>query len=195
MSHLVSECRSETIFDGLSSSSRNYFLGDPTWKPFISKNLKKFTEIDFDGNAFSLITENQKRHFETLEELIPSDKWDRIFVHVHEFDAQVHLDRLNTQNTYDALDDTQAGIVNILDQIDDNTTLIITSDHGMVEFGHGGFTDDERLGTFFAYSKNGFADVRSLQNSNPKSFRSVDVSNILNYYIGSTFNLNSFGHF
>lgn len=116
-------------------------------------------------------------------------------MYVHKFDAKVHLNHLNAEATYEALNQTEKNLEVVLEKMDENTTLIISSDHGMVEKGHGGYTDEERLATFFAYSKKGFIDIKELGLEEEPFFRSIDVSSILNYYIGSTFNLNSLGHF
>ena len=79
--------------------------------------------------------------------------------------------------------------------MDENTTLVITSDHGMSDTGHGGFDGFSTEGVFFAYRKKGFLGSRERDLTGTVNyFRLSDICNVLHYYIGMTSPLPSFGH-
>ena len=45
----------------------------------------------------------------------------------------------------------------LIDALPEETLLVITSDHGLIENGHGGSSPEERLAVFMAYRKRGFS--------------------------------------
>ena len=120
--------------------------------------------------------------------------FDSVFIHIHEFDAAVHLANLHSSLAFSKVKSTENNVKQIFEQLDDDTTLVISSDHGMADYGHGGFDGYSTEGIFFAYRKKGFLGTKKA-NSTGKSkyFRLSDVCNILHYYIGMTSPLPSFG--
>ena len=115
-------------------------------------------------------------------------------MHIHEFDAAVHLDNLLSPLSIKKLEKTQDDIKALIENLDEDTTLIVASDHGVSINGHGGFEEAEETGVFFAYRKKGFAGTRNPSLVNTREiYREMDICNIAHYYMGSTSPLNSYG--
>jgi predicted AlkP superfamily pyrophosphatase or phosphodiesterase len=79
----------------------------------------------------------------------------------------VHKKKLSSKEAAEAIDRDQVLMSKLLDQIveleqelakkGEDITLIVTSDHGLIETGHGGASPEEKQSLIFAYSSRGFA--------------------------------------
>lgn len=111
------------------------------------------------------------------------------------FDTWVHKNRLHNNETFKVIQESNDQITEILEAIDDNTTVIISSDHAIKDDGHGPYSRDYREGILFVYSKAGLFVQQDLKIMNKdREIRTVDVSNIISYYFGNTPPSNSFGN-
>lgn len=110
-----------------------------------------------------------------------------MLVHTSELDHRVHVDRLSSKQIPNILEKDQQLFTRLLDSLDDETLLIATADHGLIETGHGGISQNEITSFVFAYSKSG------LLRSNPsvqKLFRpEVDKKVVENFDITPTLSL------
>ncbi|CDW75957.1 gpi ethanolamine phosphate transferase 3-like [Stylonychia lemnae] len=81
------------------------------------------------------------------------------------------------------LNDTEAIIKQIIDLMDDKTTLLVFGDHGMTDGGnHGGGTDNELRTAFFAYAKQGLPNKKRQsrhQNHIDKMLKQMDIASIV----------------
>jgi len=128
--------------------------------------------------------------------VIKDNKFGAIFAHIHQFDASVHLTSLNSPSALQQLEQSNKDIEDIISLVDDNTTVIVTSDHGMSINGHGGFSEEEELGVFFSYRKGGFLGSEGGQELPIKKvYRQNDICNIISYHMGFTSPIASYGDF
>jgi hypothetical protein len=93
-----------------------------------------------------------------------------------------------------------------LRKVGEDITLVVTSDHGLIENGHGGDSDNERLSMLFAYSSRGFASNKfSIPDSEGKhiadkalsindKITAFDITDMVSYYLGYTPPFNSLGY-
>ena len=81
--------------------------------------------------------------------------------------------------------------------------MIVTSDHGLIENGHGGDSPDERLSMLFAYSSRGFSSNKVPQVPDEKAsialslsdqISAFDITDLVSYYLGYTPPFNSLGN-
>ena len=73
----------------------------------------------------------------------------------------MHLDNIISPLAIKKLEKTQDDVRTLIEHLDDDTTLLLASDHGMSINGHGGFEEEQETGVFFAYRKKGFAGKRN----------------------------------
>ena len=90
-----------------------------------------------------------------------------------------------------------------LKEKNEDIVLIVTSDHGLIETGHGGGSDYEKLSLLFSYSSRGFAsnsekfsNIFSLKKeSKTEQLTAYDLTEMIAYYMGATPPYNSLGSF
>lgn len=184
----------ESVFSNLKKGDKNYYFGDNVWLPYTRNHEDRFKAITFDYNSFALRSINQNDHLVVVADIVARKDFNNIFVHIHEFDAAVHLDSLKSDLAIEKIEKTNEAMKALIESIDDDTTLVIASDHGLSNNGHGGFDEISRIGVFFAYRKKGFVGSRRPEFAvKREKFREMDICNILHYYIGTTSPLNSYG--
>lgn len=76
-------------------------------------------------------------------------------MHTSELDHNVHMEGLSSPKTASILKNDDVLFKKLIENIDDDTLLLATSDHGLIESGHGGISPEERASFLFAYRKNG----------------------------------------
>lgn len=90
-----------------------------------------------------------------------------IFTHFSDLDSATHKNSLHSAEAQEAIErdeillekfmDTLMATEERLKQAGEDIMLIVTSDHGLIDNGHGGDSANERLSMLFAYSSRGFA--------------------------------------
>lgn len=192
-----SDTKYETFLEGLNPKKKNYFIGDIYWKDFVNKNKDKFTEIEFI-NWFGRNSKQDDIAFKKINELVESGEFDVIISHYSDVDSFVHKKGLSYKGTINALKQDDNLLREFFSKVDDNTTVILTSDHGLIDTGHGGASDNEKMSIFFAYRKNGFMGLsgknEEIYGINDKELRILDITEIISYYLGVTAPLNSLGN-
>lgn len=76
-------------------------------------------------------------------------------MHTSELDHNTHIEGLSSSHTAGILTQDNKLFERLIEAIDDDTLLLITSDHGLIESGHGGISPEERASFVFAYRKKG----------------------------------------
>jgi len=184
----------ETWLDQLSAKKKNYLIGNELWEKYAEDRNLKCEYIDSNkivGFADDIIDRKMKK-------IMSDDNWDNILLHFTTFDSSVHGFKLHEPRTRKALKHTNNIIEAILQKVDNRTTVIVTSDHGMIENGHGGFSDEERKSFLFVYNKNGLlGDSQMIPKrdyiKNP--ITTYDIANVMSYYLGYSPPMNSIGNF
>lgn len=78
-----------------------------------------------------------------------------LLVHIADLDHNVHMDRLSSKKTVTILKEDDLWFQRLIDSLDDDTILMVTSDHGLIETGHGGTTPEEKSSLMFVYRRKG----------------------------------------
>lgn len=136
---------------------KNYFIGDIVWKdlidtPQVNFKLKKYYNFFMQHSS---ITTDEKLIDDLVAFIKKTPDFKFLLSHTAELDHHVHVEGLSSPHTAEILTHLDELMHKLIDAIDDDTLLIITSDHGLVENGHGGVTREERDSFIFAYRRNG----------------------------------------
>lgn len=83
-------------------------------------------------------------------------------MHTAELDHSVHITSLSNEATDKILRRADQLFQELVERMDNHTTLIMTADHGLLEKGHGGAATDERKTFLFAYNKQGLLKANPL---------------------------------
>lgn len=67
--------------------------------------------------------------------MIKSKNYDTLFIYEGVFDETAHLEGMHTQNVEKALNDIDSLVRRIVNNIDEDAVLLITSDHGKSDNG------------------------------------------------------------
>jgi phosphatidylinositol glycan class O len=170
------------------------FMGDDTWVnlypsqfykayPFDSFNVKDLHTVD-EGVINNIFPEMQK------------DDWTLIIGHMLGVDHVGHRYYSSHPAMADKLTQVDGVIRRLMEEIDEETLLLVFGDHGMTDDGnHGGATRLETNAALFAYSKRPFAYDES--NSPLSSLRSevfqIDLVPTLSLLLGVPVPFNSLG--
>lgn len=99
-------------------------------------------------------------------------------MHTSELDHNVHLEGLSSPKTADILKDDNTLFERLIAAIDDDTLLLATSDHGLIESGHGGISAEERASFLFAYRRKGLLRSHPFMEKHfPYEIASDDIDN------------------
>jgi len=197
LSFLKEEPEFETWFDGVNSTQRNFMYGDEIWDSYTKPFKDRFTGIELK-RPYSIVDTIDHFVFNRIFERMRKNDWDNIFAHVTDFDSYVHAFNLHGEKTKIPIEYTLEYMEKVMAQVDDNTTVIITSDHGEKETGHGGFSYEEMLSFLFVYNKNGLLGNNSYIPSRDflkDPVTTYDIANIMSYFLGNSPPLNSIGSF
>ena len=165
-----------------------------------SEKTQKWDEVEFI-NWFGTNTNKDgyvlKKLIDTMEK---TPDFDVIFSHISDLDSSVHIKSLSSQEAVEAVDRDQMLLTTFLEKIEEqekkwaengeDVTLIITSDHGLIDSGHGGNSANEKLSFLFAYSSRGFASNKK-KSEDPenifklkKDLKAFDITEMTSYYMG-----------
>ncbi|MBK8946097.1 MAG: alkaline phosphatase family protein [Ignavibacteriae bacterium] len=139
-----------TIFNVLKKQNENYEVGAIYhWDDFGRLFEKQFVDFDKHGN-----TEVETKNLAV--EYIKNKKPNFLFVHFDHVDGAGHEFGHGTENYYKAVEKADYLIGEIINAVTEagifeNTTFLVTADHGGVGFGHGGETLEELEIPFILY--------------------------------------------
>jgi len=152
----------------VTNGKRITFMGDDTWESLFDEYLDEKSIYCDSLNVWDLYSVDNKikeNLFPTLEQ--KEKDWDFLFAHFLGVDHCGH--RYDPSNEYMDLKlrEMNGVIEKVIEDIDDDTLLIVFGDHGMTEEGdHGGETENELNAGLFFYNKKGLIN----ENSDKKFF-------------------------
>ena len=113
-------------------------------------------------------------------------EWDFLLLHTAELDHEVHLKHLSTYKIQEILRKEERMFRDLIEKVPENVTLIVTSDHGLIESGHGGDSEYEKQSMLFVYNKNGLGG----KSESLKQMDGLDLTTTLHYLMGLPLSLN-----
>lgn len=151
-----SEVQEDSVLEHLVKSGREIsFAGDYIWTDMFGKYFTdSFPEPSL--NVRDLDTLDRKT-FLHLKRLLTERKKDLTIGHVVGIDHAGHTYGSDNEHIERKILETEAELKQVINLLDDDTTLIVFGDHGMTEGGnHGGGSEMELRSVLFAYRKSGF---------------------------------------
>ena len=145
----------ETILDGLDPQKVNYFIGDVYWKGYVKRARKMFKGVEF-FNWFGGKVNQDHEVVSKIKKIVQTEKFDVIISQFSDLDSIVHKKGLVSEPSLKKLRRDDRLLRELISSLDNDTTLMITSDHGLNQEGHGGSTYEETLSLFFMYNRRGF---------------------------------------
>ena len=139
----------------VSNGKKIRFMGDDTWMSLFGEYLDE-TSIPCDSlNVWDLYSVDNKIKEHLFPTLKQKEKdWDILFAHFLGVDHCGHRYEPNNEHMDLKLREMNGIIENVVEELDDDTVLIIMGDHGMSDEGdHGGETENELNASLFFYSK------------------------------------------
>lgn len=133
---------------------KSFFTGDPLWVEYFPDD---FTEScpALGFNIKDPAVDSNTIPF--LKKKIAENNFDLLLGHVLSIDHMGHSFGLGDERVKTQIAANDKLILDIIDSIDQDTTLVILGDHGMDALGtHGGNTDDETETAILAFHKKGF---------------------------------------
>lgn len=132
------------------------FYGDHIWTPMYEPYFDEMVEWA-SQNTRDLDTLDNGVRSKLLEKLKHENDFKICLAHIIGVDSAGHTYNSQNPNIERKLKDSDRLIRDVIDAMDDETTLIVFGDHGMTEDGnHGGGSDLELRTVFFAYQKKPF---------------------------------------
>ncbi len=153
---------------------KSYFAGDPLWAEYFPKD---FTETCL-AEGFNLKdTTVDHKSILFVQSKISDNNFDLILGHMLSVDHMGHAYGLADPRMAEHIAVNDQVISDIIDKIDDDTTLIILGDHGVLFNGvHGGGSLDEMSTAIVAYRKKGFQKYQ--QKNVAKVMRSINETTL-----------------
>ncbi len=151
---------------------KSYFTGDPLWIDYFPDD---WTEAKSSVGMNIKDTEVDKGAISWMKEKIQENNFDFLLGHLLSVDHMGHAHGKISDEVKKQIAATDQAIMEIIDIIDYNTTLVILGDHGMDDQGtHGGGTPDEMNTAIIAYHKKGFLKYQQNQAGLSQVMRSIN---------------------
>ncbi|CAK8676627.1 unnamed protein product [Clavelina lepadiformis] len=150
----------------VESSNRNItFLGDDTWlKLFPGRFATSFPFPSFDVKNLHLVDDGIQEH---LVSELQKDNWNMLIAHFIGVDHCGHRYGPLHSEMSAKLEEMDKMIRTVVNNMGDDTLLIVMGDHGMTQTGdHGGETLEEVDSALFAFHPGGKFSRRQLKNQN-----------------------------
>lgn len=147
------EINEDNIIDQLIGSGQSaVLLGDNTWSQLFPKRfVREYSFPSFD--IFDLDSVDQGINKDLHSEL-KKDDWSLLIAHYLGVDHCGHKHGPNHPEMARKLGEMNKVIEDIVETMDDDTTLYVIGDHGMTSSGdHGGDSEDEVTAMMFAHTK------------------------------------------
>lgn len=176
------------------------FMGDDTWDALFNQYIDPSLNFPYPSlNVWDLDTVDNG----VLEHLYPlldeSGKWDLLVGHFLGVDHVGHRYGPNHYTMKQKLQQMNEVIEKVVENIDDDTLLIVIGDHGMDSTGnHGGDAKDELESTLFMYSKsskfykNHDYDIANL-GANYRQVNQIDLVSTISLLLGLPIPYNNLG--
>lgn len=130
---------------------KTVFFGDDIWSPMYGPYFDQLREYS-SLNTRDLDSLDNNVHSDLLNMLRTDNDFKLLVAHVLGVDSAGHTYSSQNENIERKLKETEAIIKDVMEAMDDKTTLIVFGDHGMTEDGNHGGGDILELSTvFFAY--------------------------------------------
>jgi len=133
---------------------KSYFSGDPLWVEYFPQ---EFTE---SGPALGFNIKDPNVDLDVISFMnkkLAENDFDLLLTHILSVDHMGHSYGLKDDRVKEKIAVNDQLILDIIDTIDDDTTLVILGDHGMDALGtHGGGSIDETSTAIVAFHKKGF---------------------------------------
>lgn len=180
------------------------FAGDDTWTSMFSPFLNPNLSFPYDSlNVWDLhsVDNGVIENIFPLLDLENQSKWDVLIGHFLGVDHCGHRYGPNHYAMKDKLKQLDNIIVDVMNQISDDTVLIVFGDHGMDSTGnHGGESDDEVEAALFMYSKQkhfkhfgkSVYDI-SNEGKNYRRVNQIDLTSTLSLLLGIPIPFNNLG--
>ena len=158
----------------LGEKARVVFYGDDIWTPQFGEWFTRYDDID-NTNVNDL--ESNDRHVRKTVEAEMKESggdFDFLIMHTTGVDCAGHTHGSRHPDIQRKLLETEQFIADMIDWMDEETTLVIFGDHGMTEEGsHGGSSELEMHTTMFTYSKKPFP-IAKKYNAMRENFKKLD---------------------
>jgi GPI ethanolamine phosphate transferase 3 subunit O len=177
------------------------FYGDYIWGPMFGKFFDK-SEMFNSVDLRDLDTLDSSASKYLLKELREGSNFDFMLGHIIGIDSAGHSFFAEHPEIERKLMDAQHIIADVMELMDDKTTLIVFGDHGMTDDGnHGGGSENEMRSVIFAYQKTPFP-LANLYEQYKESFtdidrtmKQVDLAAILSVLLKTSFPFSNIGVF
>ncbi|KAI8984724.1 alkaline-phosphatase-like protein, partial [Mycotypha africana] len=134
-----------------------YFMGDDTWVHLFPESFQP--NRTFESDSFKMLdldsVDNaiEKELWPLMENRVKKDEWEIAIAHFLGVDHCGHTYGPSDPNMARKLTQMNSVIERLLQQVDNDTLLLIMGDHGMsVDGDHGGESVEELMSTLFLYS-------------------------------------------
>ena len=171
----------DNIIHQLSANGRSIvMMGDDTWTNLFPDSFNKsFPFPSFNVKDLHTVDEG------VLEHLVPEIKagdFDVLIAHFLGVDHIGHRYRAGHPAMVPKLAQLDAAVANVIEEMTDDTVLLVFGDHGMTSDGnHGGTTPQETDAALFIYSKH---DIFSATAVIPERVKQVDLVPTLSLLLG-----------
>ena len=135
-----------------------------------------------------------------IQELKNGSQFDLLMGHIIGIDSAGHTYHDSHPEIERKLLDTEHLIQEVMELMDDQTTLVVFGDHGMTESGnHGGGSENEMRTVLFAYQKTAFPMAEHYWNYQEsfedidKTMKQVDLAAILSVLLDTAFPFSNLG--
>lgn len=165
------EINEDNILDQLITNGHSaVLLGDDTWTHlFPDRFIRQYSFPSLNIMDLDTIDDGINK---LISSEIKKDDWSLLIAHYLGVDHCGHKFGPNHPEMARKLNEMNGVIKNIIETMDNNTTLYIIGDHGMTNTGeHGGDSDDEVTALMFAYTKK----QEFLENSDEKKMEQIDL--------------------
>lgn len=125
---------------------------------------------------------------------LSSNNFTLLIGHVLGVDHAGHSYNSDHREIERKLNDTEKLIQEIIDSMDNDTTLLVFGDHGMTNEGnHGGASEQELRSILFGYSKQGFNKIGDFSDKIRNSVKQMDIPSIASSILGISRPLQNLG--
>eukprot|EP00743_Colponemidia_sp_Colp-15_P011008 GILK01012216.1.p1 GENE.GILK01012216.1~~GILK01012216.1.p1 ORF type:complete len:1093 (+),score=147.36 GILK01012216.1:172-3279(+) len=188
------EIEEDNIIHQLGQSGRRVvFMGDDTWMNlFPGKFTRAYPYPSFNVKDLHTVDNGVIEHL--LPEMKTTD-WDVIIGHFLGVDHVGHRYEANHPAMREKLTQLNGVLAEVVEQMDNDTILLVFGDHGMTPDGnHGGTTAEEIDAALFAYSKKPFSfDGSELFAKQRHSVHQIDLVPTISLQLGLPIPFNSLG--
>ncbi|USP80746.1 uncharacterized protein yc1106_08020 [Curvularia clavata] len=186
-----------------NASKRVVHLGDDTWHALFTDYFEPNLTHAYDSfNVWDLHTVDNgvTEHIFPLLKAENASKWDVIFGHYLGVDHAGHRYGPDHPAMTAKLNEMDGVFRRMIDEIDDDTLLVVMGDHGMDSKGdHGGESDDEIQAALWMYSKKGIfgrsdpSHATPPRNAHIRPVGQIDLVPTLSLLLGMPIPFNNLG--